>query len=59
MYTPYATPSKEQTVDVVTFAHFEEGDLLTETHNDTESCDESDSESIMMREQDMENIDEK
>ena len=33
--------------------------LLTETHNDTESGDESDSESIMMNEQDMENLDKK
>ena len=52
-YTPYATSSKEQTGDVITFAQFEEGDLLTETRNDTESGDESDSESIMMSEQDM------
>ena len=58
-YTPYATSSKEQTGDVFTFAQFEEGDLLTETRNDTESGDESDSESIMMSEQNMENIDEK
>ena len=42
-YTPYATSSKEQTGDVITFAQFEEGDLLTETRNDTESGDKSDS----------------
>ena len=29
-YTPYATSAKEQTGDVVTFAQFEEGNLLTE-----------------------------
>ena len=58
-YTPYATSSKEQTGNVITSAHFEEGVLLTETRNNTESGDESDSESIMMSEQDMENIDEK
>ena len=57
-YTPYATSYKEQTGDVITFAQFEEGDLLTETRNDTESGDESDSESIMMSEKDMENLDE-
>ena len=34
-YTPYGTYSKEQTGNVITFAHFEEGDLLTETRNDT------------------------
>ena len=58
-YTPYATSSKEQTGDVITFAQFEEGNLLTETCNNTESGDESDSESIIMSEQDMENLDEK
>ena len=55
-YTPYATSSKEKTGDVITFAHFEEGDILTETRNDAESGDESDSESIRMSEKDMENI---
>ena len=47
-YTPYATPSKEQTGNVITFTQFEEGDLLSETINDTESGDEYNSESIMM-----------
>ena len=56
-YTPYATSSKEQTGDVITFAQFEEGNLISETRNDTESDDESDSESIMMSEKDMENLD--
>ena len=54
-YTPCATSSKEQTGDVITFAQFEEGNILTETCNNTESGDESDSESIMMNGQDMEN----
>ena len=58
-YTPYAMSSKGKTGDVITFAHFEEGGLLTETRNATESGDESDSKSIMMSEQDMENLDEK
>ena len=58
-YTPYATSSKEQNGNVITVAQFEEGDLLTKTRNDTESDDESDSESIMMSEQDMENLNEK
>ena len=58
-YTPYSTSSKEQTGDVITFAQFGEGDLITETRNNIESDDKSDSESIMMSEQDMENIDEK
>ena len=36
-YIPYATSSKEQTGGIITFAHFEEGGLLSETRNDTES----------------------
>ena len=55
-YTPYATSSKEQTGDVITFAQFEEGNLLSETRNDTECGDESDRKSIMMSERDMENL---
>ena len=56
-YTPYATSSKKQTGDVITFAQFEEGNILTETRNDAESGDKSDNESIMMSEQDMDNLD--
>ena len=40
------------------FAQFEEGNLISETRNDTESGDESDSESIMMSEKDMEYLEE-
>ena len=58
-YTLYATSSKEKTGNVITFAQFEEEDILTETCNDTESGDEYDSESIMMSKQDIENLDEK
>ena len=58
MYTPYATSSKEQNGDVIKFAQFEEGDLISETRNDTESGDKSDNKSIMMSEKDMENINE-
>ena len=46
-YTPYATYSKEQTGYVITFAQFEEGNILTKTCNNTESGDESDSESLV------------
>ena len=49
-YNPYVTYLREQTGDVITFAQFEEGNILTETRNDAESGDESDSGSIMMRE---------
>ena len=47
---------EKKTGDVITLTQFEEGNLLTETRNDAESCDESDNESIMMSEKDMENI---
>ena len=50
MYTPYATSTKEQTGDVIRFTQFEEGIILNETHNDAESGDESNNESIMMSE---------
>ena len=33
-YTLYATSSKEQTGNVITFAQFEEREILTETRND-------------------------
>ena len=56
-YTLYTTSSREKTGDVITFAQFEEENILTETLNDAESGDKSDNESIMMSEQDMENID--
>ena len=47
-YMPYAAYSREQTGDIITFAQFEEGDLLSETRNllsenrdDSESGNES------------------
>ena len=55
-FTPYATSSGEQTGDVIKFAQFEEGNILTKTHNDAESSDESDNKSIMMSKQDMDAI---
>ena len=53
MYTPYATSSKEQTGDVITFTQFEEGNILTKTRNDAESGEKYYNESIMMSEQDI------
>ena len=41
-YTLYVTSSKEHTGDVITFAQFEEGNILTETRNDAESGDKYD-----------------
>ena len=57
MYTPYGTSSREKTGDVITFAQFEEGNILTKTRNDVEIGDESDNKSIMMSEQDMDAMD--
>ena len=41
-YTPYATSLKEQTGNVITFAQFEEGNILTKTRNNEECGDGSD-----------------
>ena len=45
-YTPCATSPREQT-GIITFAHFEEGNLLSETHDNTESGNESDDDPTM------------
>ena len=55
-YTPYATSSRLKTGNVITFAQFEEGNILTENCNNAEISDKSDSKSLMMNKQDMENI---
>ena len=55
-FTPYATSLKEQTGDIIMFAQFEEGNILTETRNDAEIGDESDNKSIMMSKKDMEDL---
>ena len=46
-YTTYATSLKEQTGDIIMFTQFEEGNLLSETCDDVESCDRSDDNSII------------
>ena len=46
-YTPCATSSREQTVNIITFAHFEEGGFWSETRNNTENGEESDDDSII------------
>ena len=56
MYTPYAMSPKEQNSDVITFAQFQEGNILTKTSNDAESGDESANESIIMSEKNMDAI---
>ena len=56
-YTPYATSLIEQTGNLITFAQFEEWNILNKTLNDAESRDEYDNEYIMMSEQDMDHID--
>ena len=47
IYTPYATSSKGKTGDIIMFAQFEEGNILSETRNNAESGDESYDDSIM------------
>ena len=56
IYTPCATSSREKNGDTITFAQFEEGNILNKTCNNAESGDESDNESIMMSEHDMDAI---
>ena len=55
-YKTYGTSPREQTGNIITFTHCGEGNILTKTCNDVESVDESDKESTMMREQDMDSI---
>ena len=45
MYTPCDTSSREQIGDIIMFTQFEEGNILTKTHNDAESGEESDNKS--------------
>ena len=44
-YTPCVKYLRGKTGNIITFAQFEEGNILTETCNDAESGDESDNES--------------
>ena len=53
-YTPYATSSMEHIGNIITFTHFEEGNLLSETQNllsetrdNTESSNKYDDNSTM------------
>ena len=58
-YIPYVTYSKEKTDNIITFAHFEEGYLLSETCNDTESGNKYDDNSNLaplMSEEDMDAV---
>ena len=46
-YAPYAKSSKEKNGDIITFKHSEEGNLLFETHENAESGEKSDDDSII------------
>ena len=46
-YTPCATSSSEKTCDIITFAQFEESNLLSEPRNDAESGDKYNEYSII------------
>ena len=41
-YAPYVESSREQTGNIIMFVQFEEGNLLSETHDNTEISDKSD-----------------
>ena len=60
LYIPCAKSLKEQTCNIITFTQFEEGGLLFETHNDAESSDKFDNDSIipsLMSEKEMDAVD--
>ena len=46
-YIPYDTSSREKTGDIIMFAQFEEGNLLSETRDNTESSNEYDDDSYL------------
>ena len=46
-YTPCATSLTEQTGDIIMFAQFEEGNILTKNCNNAESGEKSDDNSII------------
>ena len=46
-YTPCATSLGGQTGNIITFAQFEEGNIITKTCSNAESSDESDDNSII------------
>ena len=46
-YIPYAISSWEQNGDIITFRKFEEGDLISDTRNNTESGNKSDGKSTI------------
>ena len=56
-YTPCATSSKEKTGDIITFAQFEEGDILTKTRNDAESNDDDSIMPLILSKEDMDAMD--
>ena len=49
-YTPCATSQREKTGGIITFAQFEQVNILNKTRNNAESGDDYDNESIMMSE---------
>ena len=59
-YTPYDTSLREQTGNIITFAQFEEGNILTRTRKNAESGVKSDDNSIMpplLSKEDMDSMD--
>ena len=59
-YTPCATSLREQTGNIITFAQFEERNILTKTCNNAESGDKYNDNSIMaplLSEEEMDDMD--
>ena len=59
-YEPCATSLRKQTVNIITFTQFEDGNLLSKTRNNAESGDKSDDNSIMpplLRKEEMDAMD--
>ena len=48
-YIPYTTSSREKTGNIIMFAQFKEGDLLSETCHGTENNNESDDDSTLAK----------
>ena len=57
IYTPCATSSREQTGNIITFVQFEEGGLLSGTHDDAESGNDNSIMPPLLSEEDMDAMD--
>ena len=56
-YTPCDTSSREQTGNIIMFAQFEEGNILTKTRNDAESGNDDSIMPPLLSEEEMDDMD--